>query len=602
MQSPCPTSSVTRASRLVLAALLLSLGPVLVGLLGLVGLVGLNQGCGGSAPAVLGAIGSDCLVQRDSGCATGLCLVLDSGTAYCSQACQGAADCPANFLCLPGGGAKGSVCQARGAGGVCAADADCPAGLRCDGTAGRCYIPVSRSACGPCTSDKQCGAGGLCHVEGLGDSFCAAACGSSDSCAAGYSCKADSAGKHCEPTGGSCRGGRPLCAPCSGDLECGGPGDLCVRNLQSQETFCAVHCATKSDCPTHFSCQDLSGTGAGPSQCIPDSATCSGYCDSADPAAVARECGLGSTCDLTNHLCARATDGSLCAVCGSDDDCVKSAASSRCVVNRSPGSPFAGERFCGSDCTQGTCTGAGCAADPGKCGAGFSCAGIGANGTRPFQCVPVSGSCQGGFGRLGDSCDRHGAADCASSLCAQFGTEHRCSLSCASDSACGDARWRCCAAVGTSRYDCTRPAGPGGGVCAPVGGSFGADCAPGSPPCQEGLCLDLGTAQLCTRACDNSHACDAGFSCQGGSVAASDGSASTTVQVCFPDGGGEVGSACAFGPAACKSHLCLKKDSGNLCTQTCQSAADCPATWSCAPELLPSSSQELVCVPPGSGP
>lgn len=562
--------------------------------------------CGGGTAQALGALGSDCVLQKDAGCASGLCLVLDSSTAYCSQACQGGTDCPTGFLCLPGGGGSGSVCQARGAGGVCGADADCPAGLKCDAAGGRCYIPVTRSACGPCTSDKQCGTG-VCHTEGQGDSFCAPACGAGDSCAAGYACKADASGKHCEPTGGSCRGGRPLCAPCSGDLECGGPGDLCVRNLQSQETFCAVHCKVSADCPSHFSCLDLSGAGSGPFQCIPDSSTCSGFCDATDAASVARECGLGSKCDLPNHSCVRLTDGSLCATCASDDDCIKTStttsSSSRCVVNRTPGSPFLGERFCGSDCTLGACTGTGCSPEPSKCSPGFSCSGIGPHGVWPYQCVPASGSCQGEFGRLGDSCDRHGAADCSSSLCAQFGTEHRCTLSCGSDSACGDARWHCCSAVGTNRYDCTKPPGANGGVCAPVGGSFGDDCAPGSPPCQEGLCLNLGTAQLCTRSCDATHTCASGFSCESGALQNPDGSAgSTSVQVCFPDGGGEIGSACAFGPAACRSHLCLKKDSGNVCTQKCAVSTDCPANWSCASELTPSGDPENVCVPSGSGP
>ncbi|MFN2547286.1 MAG: hypothetical protein ABR567_07640 [Myxococcales bacterium] len=522
--------------------------------------------------------------------------MLDSSTAYCTQSCTAPADCPAGYLCAA------SVCQALGAGGVCGSDNDCPAGLKCDVPGAHCYIPVTRSACGPCTSDLQCG-GGSCHTESSGERFCASLCGSS--CPAGFSCKAAEGGQRCLPDAGSCRGGRPLCAPCAGDLECGGSGDLCVRNLQSQETFCATTCAAAADCPHGFSCVDLSGHGAGPTQCVPDSGTCAGYCDvdpqKGTPADVERECGLGSTCDFAGRACSRLTDGTVCAACQSDDDCVSAAhPNSRCVSNRTPGSPYLGERFCGSDCgsTPG-CTGAGCTADPSKCGPQFTCAAIGTGGIPPFQCVPIRGSCTAGFARLGDSCAKGGPADCISAICAQFGTEKRCSAACGADSDCGDARWRCCAAVGSDRYDCTqKPAAGSAGICAPAGGSFGDDCAPGAPPCQEGLCLDLGTAQVCTRACDDVRACPAGFSCQSGTLEG----AGTKVRVCFPDGGGAVGSACAFGPAACQSHLCLKKDSGNVCTKACTVDADCPDQWACAREAMPDRTQVNVCLPPGTAP
>ena len=560
----------------------------------------LASACGGGDQKKLGLLGADCLDGRDAACASSQCLVVDSGTAFCTQACQAPADCPSGFLCA--GAAAGKLCQPVGAGGICAVDDDCPAGLKCDTAGSHCYIPVTRSSCGPCTSDLQCGAGGACHTETTGEKFCAAACGAGGACGAGFICT----GGTCLPQSGTCRGGRKLCAPCAGDLECGGPGDLCVRNLQSEETFCAVHCSANADCAAGFSCLDLSGKGVGPNQCVPDSGTCEGYCDApaTDGASVQRECGLGSSCDLAHHKCVRNADGSLCAACQSDDDCVKASSTSRCVANRTPGSPYLGERFCGQDCTAGTCTGAACTKDASKCGATgqYTCQGLGSNGSWPFQCVPARGSCTAGFGRLGDDCEKTGAGDCVTGLCGQFGTERRCTAACSVDGDCGDTRWRCCSAVGSNKYDCTHgPVSGQQGVCAPQGGSFGDDCAPGSPPCQEGLCLDLGTAQLCTRACDATHACATGFVCQNGTTKNGDGSLGAGLQVCFPDGGGGVGSACAFGPAACKTHLCLKKDSGNVCTQTCTVDADCPKTWSCASEKMAGGADTTVCVP-GSGP
>ena len=576
--------------------------------------------CGSSTNQTAKAgLGANCLSARDDGCNSGLCLVLDTSTAYCTQPCQGQTDCPTGFLCLSS--PAGMVCQARGAGGVCSQDVDCSAGLVCDTASARCYIAVTRSACGVCTSDKQCGTGGTCHDEGDGDSFCAPPCGSG--CPSGYLCGPVADGGSttgCLPEKpgspsvvGTCRGGRPLCAACTGNVECGGPGDLCVRNLISGEAFCGVKCEPSTDggnpCDANFSCTDLSGRGSGPYQCVPNSGTCDGFCDGTDAATVARECGLGATCNLATHACQRRTDGTVCAACSSDDDCASDGGSSRCVENRTAGSPFLGETFCGSDCSTGVCPGSGCGKNPSACLPGFECTGIGTNGSWPYQCAPVRGSCEGGLQGLGESCAAHGADDCISGVCAQFGTEQECTASCTRDADCQDSRWHCCDAVGSSAYDCSKPPSPHG-VCAPVGGSFGDDCSPGSPPCQNGICLDLGTAQICSQTCGGTSAtCPTGFSCEQGTTAGSitqsadGGTSGDSVSVCFPNGGGGIGADCTFGPAACTSHLCLKKDSGNVCTAVCTLNSDCPATWSCLPvNDATDNNQSSVCVPPGTNP
>ena len=600
-----------------------------------IAVLALGAACGNSDQSnIKGPIGADCLAARNGGCTSNLCLVLDTNTAYCTQPCQAQADCPDNYLCLASN--EGNVCQARGAGGVCSADMDCPAGLVCDTTSSRCYIAVTRSACGACTSDKQCGTGGVCHDEGGGDTFCAPACsGAGNACPSGFICASasgasdggtsdggSSSGMYClpekegsnPPAVGSCRGGRPLCAACSGDVECGGPGDLCVRNLISGESFCGVKCTQNSDCPSAFSCTDLSGRGSGPYQCVPNSQTCAGYCNATDAASTAAECGLGSTCNLSTHTCQRKTDGSLCAACASDDDCASHIPTSRCLVNRTAGSAFQGETFCGSDCSTGDCeetdagtVGAGCVANPGACTAGFECVALGTGGTWPFQCAPTRGSCEGGLLGLGQSCEAHGADDCTSGICATFGSEQECTLSCTEDSQCGDARWRCCKSTDNgTQYDCSQPANGQNGICAPVGGSFGDDCSSGSPPCQNGLCLDLGTAQVCTETCGAGTTCPTGFSCEPGVIAgtsSADGGTGDSVSVCFPNGGGDVGADCSFGPAACKTHLCLKKDSGNVCTEGCTADANCPANWSCLPvDDATDDNQTTVCVPPGTTP
>ena len=68
--------------------------------------------------------------------------------------------------------------------------------------------------------------------------------------------------------------------------------------------------------------------------------------------------------------------------------------------------------------------------------------------------------------------------------------------------------------------------------------------------------------------------------------------------VCFPDGGGETGSDCGFGPAACQSGLCIKKLSGNVCTQTCDDATPCPETWGCVEQETLDGQTLMVCLPP----
>ena len=132
----------------------------------------------------------------------------------------------------------------------------------------------------------------------------------------------------------------------------------------------------------------------------------------------------------------------------------------------------------------------------------------------------------------------------------------------------------------------------GSGICAPSGGLFGDDCTPGRAPCQCGTCLDLGTARLCTVSC--AAGCPEGFSCRTAST--QDGVEQR--EVCFPNGGGQPGAACDFGPAACETGLCIRKDSGPLCTSACAGADECPEGWSC--ELLAAVDERSVqaCLPP----
>jgi hypothetical protein len=195
-----------------------------------------------------------------------------------------------------------------------------------------------------------------------------------------------------------------------------------------------------------------------------------------------------------------------------------------------------------------------------------------------------------------------GAADCVTGVCLSYGAQSLCSATCSADAQCGDPRqWHCCQLSGDF-YDCAQrnaagdgPAS-GSGVCAPNGGLFGDDCRPGRPPCQSGTCLDIGTARLCTVPCGANGECPADFVCRDAFPEAN----ATPVRICFPDGGGAPGSDCQFGPAACADRLCIKKDSGPVCTKPCGTDAEvCPVDWICDSSVLTVTGDRIqACLPP----
>ncbi len=527
--------------------------------------------------------------ERCSGPAAS-CLPLDDDTGICTHACVVDSECPAGLTCqLEPGGAT-----ARCAPGFrCDANADCPAGHRCDVDAGICFVSVVRDLCSPCDTDAQCPAGGKCaEARGTGERFCTRPC-VEGACFEGYACREVGGSQQCVPERGSCEGGRPLCAPCTGDSQCGDGNDLCVENfLRPGERFCGVSCnpacddgSCQSACPDSFRCADLSGVGEGPFQCVPVTETCTGWCDGDEA------CGAGETCARDDHLCVPATDGRVCAPCADDDDC--RATGSRCIEGED------GDAFCAPPCGVGD-----------ACPLGLVCSPLGEDET---VCAPAIGTCSGGAGRLGEACGEQGAAGCLSGVCLQAGATNLCSGRCALDADCADANFGCCAVVeagdGTKSWDCSLEPGDFtelGGVCAPRGGLFGDACDPGRPPCQDGYCLDLGASRLCTATCNATRDCDiaagpamAGrFVCSPAGVVGGDGAPGESVRICFPAGGGATGSDCTFGAAACKDSLCIKKASGNVCTEECVDDVDCPTGWSCDETTTVDGLRLTLCLPP----
>lgn len=573
--------------------------------------------CGPSGPQPL-ALGAQC-IPGQSICASGLCVALDDQTGFCTDACTSDDQCPESFLCQAAG-RYGRICRPLTG---CKEEVDCPAGHTCNADTGNCYIAVSRALCSPCQDSRQCPEGGACFSAiGSGEQFCTAPCGAGDTCPMGYSCRELPIGaegtlqKQCAPVNESCAAGKAICGACQGDAECGGPFDLCVRNVVSGETFCATDCnpaknvcptagcdptkldaAENPDCPTNFSCTNIGKSEdpnvIGPFQCVPNSNTCAGYCNTDDSLGQVSACGLGKVC--TGNSCVGANDGRMCSPCADNDDCRRGGfTENRCIVNNCPDCPFAGESFCSTPC-----------ADDAACvqsfGVGFVCRAVDdPTGVQRSYCMPQRGTCKTGLGRLGEDCSASGAQDCVTGVCLEAGLRDFCSSPCTADTECSDSRFRCCekSAV-TGGYDCSperrSATGPlsGTGVCAPIGGLFGDDCSPGRAPCQSGTCLDLGTARVCSVTCA-SGTCPEGFTCR--DAFGPDGT--TTVPVCFPNGGGKAGASCSFGPAACETGLCIRKDSGPICTQPCTSNAECPDEWICEVRNTVTDSSVQACIPP----
>lgn len=586
-----------------------------------IALIGLSA-CGPTKGTGL-PIGSPCAPTVAPGetapdCADGLCVALDSASGFCTRNCTSDDRCPDGFLCVAAG-RFGKVCKQNDG---CKEDVDCPAGHSCNADSGNCFIKVSRILCSPCQDAQQCPTGGSCFSAlGSGEQFCTAPCGASDACPGGFTCTEIPVGpdkvptKQCVPVTQSCNFGKTICSPCSGDAECGGPFDLCVRNVVSGEQFCGRDCNPKKnvcptegcdpesldsaqnpECPTGFSCTNIGKSDdpnvKGPFQCVPNSNTCVGYCNATDEAAQLAQCGLGKSC--ANEVCVPSSDGRECSPCGSNDDCRRgSHPENRCIVNNCPSCPFKGESFCATPC-----------ADDAACvdsfGPGFVCNEVtDVTGAKKKYCIPQRGTCQSGLGRLGADCSQGGAADCLAGVCLKAGLSATCSLPCSKDAQCGDTRYRCCE-YGANGYDCAddkRMAdGPknGSGVCAPLGGLFGDDCTPGRPPCQTGTCLDLGTARVCSLTCAGGATCPSGFTCRKAQLPMMSGQ----LDVCFPAGGGQPGADCAFGPAACESGLCIRKDSGPICTVSCRDGAACPEDWACQTVRTVTNDPIEACVPP----
>ncbi len=269
----------------------------------------------------------------------------------------GSGGCSSKTACENSQCAAGNACIADGSG-VVACRLDCS--LKADGTGGQSTCPFNYHCVGGkqayCAADKVAYAktgggvwGASCSPQGSkagldqnaacdaaqnfwcyatsptdGAAFCTQYdCTSDADCRGGWWCAAVNAAPNAIQAGrlvGAVRNvclPRTYCAPCASDIDCssaGGARARCVGDSAGSK-YCAPECNGDSQCNQEASCA-ASADAPGVSVCTPNAGVCVG-------------------------------DGTFCAPCRSDSDCVAGGA---CVS-----SPYSTEHFCavpsGAPCT-----------------------------------------------------------------------------------------------------------------------------------------------------------------------------------------------------------------------------------------------------------
>lgn len=333
-----------------------------------------------------------------------------------------------------------------------------------------------------------------------------------------------SAGEHCD--GGICvpdtTAGEP-CDPCSSHEDCGSTYDFCLSGFPDGGAYCGAQCTTDTNCPTGFSCMEVSGSTV--FQCIPDSMDCS----STPP-----ECTTDSDCP-TGEIC----DGGECVPdtttdCATDADCPAGYVcdGGTCVPDTTP------DCYTDADCPPGTvCDGGTCVTDPSPHLPMCSVC------EDHEDCGGPSDLCMGGFvdgtTRCGVACENVGG-DCGEgNVCFDF----------------PDLPDQCVPASMDCTPDCTTDA----------------ECPPGEH-CQGGYCTNF---------CDprDGTSCPEGYYCRFTSC-------TTGVCSEAPEGPGPLalGEPC-ISDLDCADLWCRDMGSGSYCTTMCNfvSGGLCPAPMTCQP-------------------
>ncbi|MFH1132633.1 MAG: hypothetical protein V1754_14960 [Pseudomonadota bacterium] len=190
-----------------------------------------------------------------------------SGVCVISEApCERDADCGKGFRC----GAD-ALCHQEFR--SCVLDEGCLIGEVCDLLVNQCMPRPRCDESFSCPSDFKC-IDDVCRRSCVGESDCGPGevcvplrkycskpvpCSDEEPCDEGLVC--DAVSELCRPQGAD------LCAPCTRDLECGGPTDFCL--IVGGTRNCGQDCSD-NECPEGYICEDI----ASPPQCLPSSGAC----------------------------------------------------------------------------------------------------------------------------------------------------------------------------------------------------------------------------------------------------------------------------------------------------------------------------------------
>lgn len=366
--------------------------------------------------------------------------ICDTGTGHCVMA---PTNCTMDNECSP----PMTVCEAP----QCVPGCGEPGGIQCSGTTPMCDATTGRCiGASPCMFDADC--------TGMNEICVNSACVLRCDVMGGLVCNAPQV---CNPSTGRCTAGAlPLGGTCAFDSQCQSNFCMPLTVAMVSHEICTTGCSSTSDCPTDFTCGNVSGM----SLCLPETLTTppatwdtpsggacstttntcqSGWCNTgtnqcietcqrdSDCASFGGQCWTyeqtGTTTEF-DHLCFNAgTGGADGAACTTNANCISG------VCNRY-------QNTCGDHCC-----------DDSDCAAAENCGVYDLDATTIVKlCAPRAGTA--GTTPFGGTCTA--PTDCDSEICAPLDPANAMSPRQCSSTCCTDA-------------DCSIL--PNGGRCRPVG-------------------------------------------------------------------------------------------------------------------------------------